>query len=136
MGNKVGYKGQIVYLDKDPRTGICNLCRAVLGEVNAQRDKTYRRGHHIHHESYHDDNPLKDTIEFCPSCHRVVENQKGLARGGIYNKHQPRTKVVRVLQETYDRLKKRGQFGMDFDDVVTKVLDDLEKCEEHKGRHG
>jgi hypothetical protein len=44
---------------------------------------------------------------------------------------------VVVLIPVYDRLKKRGEFGMDFDDVVTRVLDDLEKCEkEHRKRSG
>lgn len=60
-----------------------------------------------------------------------------LARGGTDHKDEVRARTIRIRQETYDRLKKRGEFGMDFDDVVTRVLDDLEKCEkEHKGRHG
>ena len=58
-----------------------------------------------------------------------------MARGGSEHKDEVRARVIRIRQETYDRLKKRGEFGMDFDDVVTRTLDDLEKCEkEHKHR--
>ena len=59
--------------------------------------------------------------------------EETLARGGTDHKDEVRARVIRIRQETYDRIKKRGQFGMDFDDVVTKMIDDLEKCErEHK----
>jgi hypothetical protein len=63
MGNQITYKGNTVVLDEDPRTGICNFCRCVMGEVDAQRDKVFQREHNIHHEEYHDDDPLKDAIE-------------------------------------------------------------------------
>ncbi len=63
----------------------------------------------------------------------VEQNLEEVARGGSEHKDEVRARVIRIRQETYERLKRRGQFGMDFDDVVTKVLDDLDKCEkEHK----
>ena len=40
-------------------------------------------------------------------------------RGGTDHKNEVSAKTIRIRQETYDRLKKRGEFGMDFDDVVT-----------------
>lgn len=52
------FKKKTIYLKKNPRTGICSLC-----------GKTGKRTH-MHHLQYHDDNPLKDTIELCVSCHR------------------------------------------------------------------
>jgi uncharacterized protein (UPF0371 family) len=62
-----------------------------------------------------------------------LEEEIVVARGGSDHKEETRARVIRIRQETYDRLKKRGEFGMDFDDVVTRVLDDLEKCEkEHR----
>jgi hypothetical protein len=51
------------------------------------------------------------------------------ARGGMEHKDEIRTRVVRVRQETYDRLRKRGEMGMDFDDVITHLLDQTEKKE-------
>jgi hypothetical protein len=105
MTNTISYKGQTVILEEDPRIGVCNLCRAVMGEVDAQRGKVYKRRHHRHHEEYDDNDVLAHTIEACAACHRRIENQKGLARGGIYNKSQPRNKVIRLLQNTCDRIK-------------------------------
>jgi hypothetical protein len=50
-----------------------------------------------------------------------------MARGGMEHKDEIRTRVVRVRQETYDRLRGRGEMGMDFDDVITHLLDQTEK---------
>lgn len=54
-----------------------------------------------------------------------------LARGGSDHKEEVRARVIRIRQETYDRLKnsKFAGFGMDFDDVVTKTLDRLDELE-------
>ncbi len=57
-----------------------------------------------------------------------------MARGGADHKDEVRARTIRIRQETYDRLKKRGEFGMDFDDVVTKVLDSLEECEKEHSK--
>jgi hypothetical protein len=50
-----------------------------------------------------------------------------MARGGMERKDEIRTRVVRVRQETYDRLRGRGEIGMDFDDVITRLLDKTKK---------
>jgi hypothetical protein len=54
-----------------------------------------------------------------------------LARGGTEHKDEVRARVIRIRQETYDRLKnsKYAGFGMDFDDVVSKSLDRLDELE-------
>ncbi len=56
---------------------------------------------------------------------------KDLARGGSEHKDEVRARVIRIRQETYDRLKNSrfAGFGMDFDDVVTKSLDRLDELE-------
>ena len=51
------FKGKCIHLKDNPRIGVCNLCRYV-GLT------------HMHHTQYHEDQPLKDTIELCASCHR------------------------------------------------------------------
>jgi predicted CopG family antitoxin len=53
-----------------------------------------------------------------------------LARGGIDNKQEKRERTIRVRQWTYDELRKIGVMGMDFDDVITKLI------VEYKKRHG
>jgi hypothetical protein len=53
-----------------------------------------------------------------------------LARGGIDNKQEKREKTIRVRQWTYDELRRIGVMGMDFDDVITKLI------LEYRKRHG
>ncbi len=55
------YKGKRILLKENPRVGVCNLCRAVVPFDSKET--------HLHHEQYHDDDPLKDAIEICASCH-------------------------------------------------------------------
>jgi len=51
-----------IHIKNIPRIGVCNLCRNVVG-FDCKRTL-------IHHESYHNDDPLKDTLECCNRCHR------------------------------------------------------------------
>ncbi len=54
---RMRFKGKLIYLKVNPRKEICSKC-GKKGLTN------------IHHfAEYHDDDPLKDTIELCPSCH-------------------------------------------------------------------
>ena len=53
----IRYKKRRVNVGFNPRTGVCSLCR--------KQGLT-----HIHHMKYNDENPLKDTIEICPRCHK------------------------------------------------------------------
>lgn len=52
-----------IILDNNPRTGYCSWC------TNNIFDKSCKHTH-IHHKKYHINDPLEDTIELCPSCHR------------------------------------------------------------------
>lgn len=78
----IKHKERIVFRDKqkqikeNPRVGVCNWCRAVKGEINAQTDKKCNRTH-MNHESYHEDNLLEDTLEVCIPCHRRYHNLLG-----------------------------------------------------------
>jgi len=54
---RLQFKDSRIYLKENPRKGICELCG-------------FKGLTHMHHINYHDDNPLRDTIELCPSCHR------------------------------------------------------------------
>ena len=53
---KIKFKDKFVMLKENPRKGVCCKCNKI-GLT------------HIHHTEYDDNNPLKNTIELCPSCH-------------------------------------------------------------------
>lgn len=65
---RIVFKGKERHLDRNPRIGVCNLCRAVRGEINCQTDRLCIKTH-MHHEAYHEDDILRETIECCQSCH-------------------------------------------------------------------
>ncbi len=52
----INFKGRIINVGFDVRTSVCSLCR--------KQGKT-----HIHHMKYHNEDPLRDTIELCARCH-------------------------------------------------------------------
>jgi len=54
---RIKFKGKHILLKENPRTGVCSLCNH-HGRTNTH-----------HFAEYHDDDPLKDTIELCVSCH-------------------------------------------------------------------
>lgn len=55
---RIRFKDKRIILKENPRTGICSLCRS--------QGLT-----HIHHIKYHEDDPLRDTIELCNRCHKI-----------------------------------------------------------------
>lgn len=59
--HNIMYKGKRITLSFNPRKGICKKCSRKVGK---EIKKTAR-----HHKKYHDDAPLKDTIELCVRCH-------------------------------------------------------------------
>jgi len=63
------YKGKSFW-DKQKRrlrTGICAFCGAKSGDINPKSGRPIRTNRA--HIEYHDDDPLKDVIELCLSCH-------------------------------------------------------------------
>lgn len=61
---RLRFKDKILFMDAPIRIGVCNYCRAVV-PFDCKHT-------HMHHESYHEDQPLKDTIELCESCHHKI----------------------------------------------------------------
>ena len=53
---RLTYRGKKITFPYNIRSGICQWCK--------KKGITF-----LHHIKYHDDNPLKDTIEICKSCH-------------------------------------------------------------------
>jgi NAD-dependent SIR2 family protein deacetylase len=64
------FKGKQKYVGFNPRKGICSNCGRKSGEKYIVEDEEIivKTGMH-HFGEYHDDDPLKDTIELCQSCH-------------------------------------------------------------------
>lgn len=61
--------GQQISIEANPRTGQCSKCLRKIGE-GIKRTA-------MHHIEYHDEDPLKDTIELCNRCHRKQHSGKG-----------------------------------------------------------
>jgi len=109
MTYQITYKDKQVYVEENPRNGVCNYCRRV-------RDNTYKKQFAIHHVQYHDDNPLKDTIESCPACHS--------------REHHPFVKTTKtafdVSRELHKKLKiKAAQNGTTMTDLVVGCLEKI-----------
>ena len=65
---RLQFKGKTLLLKENPRKGICSKC--------GKKTRT-----HIHHfAEYHENNPLKDTIELCSSCHAYESWRLGQIR--------------------------------------------------------
>lgn len=60
---RIGFKNKRISLKYNPRTGVCSICRAQCTT-------------HMHHLNYHEDEPLKDTVELCASCHMKEHKDK------------------------------------------------------------
>lgn len=109
MGNTIAFKGKTVLLQHDPRVGVCNWCRAVVG---IDCDRT-----HLHHIQYDDANPLRYTIELYPLCHRM-------AHRGIRNIEEPTDKVIRIRSKLFKEMSESDlarRFSVDFDDICSEV---------------
>jgi hypothetical protein len=70
---KIRFKGRFIYLKENPRKGICNWCHRKIGDIfiNARRQLATVKKTDIHHIEYHENDPLKDTLELCNSCHNI-----------------------------------------------------------------
>jgi hypothetical protein len=62
------FRGKRLRLAFEPRIGVCNLCRAVIG-FDCKRTS-------MHHEDYDETDPLRHTIEVCGGCHNRIEWRK------------------------------------------------------------
>lgn len=55
------YKDKRLRIKREPRVGVCNLCRAV---APFDCNKTF-----LHHEIYDDSAPTANVLEVCGRCH-------------------------------------------------------------------
>jgi hypothetical protein len=82
---RIKYKNRYVYLKYNPRIGVCNWCRGV-----APFDTAYTELHHDERR-YDDNNPLRNTIELCKSCHQREKGRLGELK--LKSKRKTKTKI-------------------------------------------
>lgn len=66
--HRIVFQGRQICVPSVPRTGVCNWCRAVIGQINAQTGKICKTTQ-MHHEAYDPRNPVSFAVEICASCH-------------------------------------------------------------------
>lgn len=76
---RFAFRDKIVFAIEFPRIGVCNLCRAIRGEVDAQTGKLCQFTG-LHHEKYEADNPQAHTIEVCNRCHGKITGASKVER--------------------------------------------------------
>lgn len=66
------FKDKIISLNVNPRKGICQICGKKIGDtfIDYTGKVSVIKLTVMHHKQYHDEDPLKDTIELCVPCHR------------------------------------------------------------------
>ena len=71
--NRLTFKDKRPYTKAPPRKGVCEWCHKKIGDPYiAWRGKTKILNVTVmHHVQYHPEDPLKDTIELCQSCHKA-----------------------------------------------------------------
>jgi hypothetical protein len=73
LGSDFSYKGKMLW-DKEHRrlrSGVCAFCGAKKGDINPNNGRPILTARA--HIQYHDDDPPKDTIELCFTCHRKYD---------------------------------------------------------------
>jgi hypothetical protein len=76
----VNFKGRQILVDSCPRTGQCSKCGRKVGIDGIKKT-------HIHHNEYHEDDVLKDTLELCVACHGEEHDRiRKLPGGDWYNR--------------------------------------------------
>jgi hypothetical protein len=78
LTRRIRFKTKRIHMKTDFRTHQCQLCRNKIGDeyINSKGKKAYTKKIDIHHIQYHEDEPLKDTIEICRSCHSKITWKK------------------------------------------------------------
>lgn len=62
---------KFLHLQVEPRKGVCQWCGKKIGDeyVDSRGKLAIVKLTNIHHIEYHEDDPLRDTVELCNSCH-------------------------------------------------------------------
>ena len=101
-GTSINFLGATRGVRRNPRTGVCNSCRSVLGEVDAQTGKFCRKkGYDIHHELYDFSDPVAHTLELCPVCHGKYDKEQGIRGSGNLKPAQIRLQRKLALCRNY-----------------------------------
>lgn len=68
---KLLFRDKVIILPIKIKTGQCEWCKKKIGElfINSRGKEATIKNTNIHHVEYHEDDPLKDTVELCVSCH-------------------------------------------------------------------
>jgi hypothetical protein len=82
---RLQFKDKRLNLPENPRKDNCVWCKKGVGDeyIDSRGRVAKIKRMHIHHEKYHNDDPVKDTITLCPSCHRKEEQRLKKLKEGI-----------------------------------------------------
>jgi hypothetical protein len=71
---RITFKDKRVYMTEDHRTGVCSICKRSKGDeyINYRGKSAVVKQIDKHHIKYNENDPLKDTIELCASCHGKI----------------------------------------------------------------
>ncbi len=83
---RITFKGKRIRLKKNPRNGKCVNCENSIGDEFIDRfgNNNLTKQTHMHHEEYHDEDPLKDAKELCNSCHSKITVMNQIRRKDAY----------------------------------------------------
>lgn len=83
---RLTFKGKrITKLSKNPRKDKCEWCGKGKGDeyIDSRGRLKLIKNLHLHHEKYHDNDPLKDTFTLCPPCHQTETQRIKKLKEGI-----------------------------------------------------
>ena len=88
-GPRIYFRYKSIRVKKNPRAGVCKWCGRKNGDIYInKKGKPCIVLTGIHHIQYHDDDPLKDTIELCQKCHggetKRINSEKHVPLPTIY----------------------------------------------------
>lgn len=104
MGKSVIFKGKSIRYDYELHKKVCIICGKKPSDeyINYKGEKGIIELTHLHHIEYHEDDPLKDAIEICVSCHHRKSIIEAINK---YYKTIPleelRKILVKILQDEY-----------------------------------
>lgn len=75
---RITFMDKRIYMPEDHRTYRCAICKKSVGDeyINYRKKKAIIKQIDKHHIVYNPEEPLKDTIELCASCHGKITIKK------------------------------------------------------------
>jgi 5-methylcytosine-specific restriction endonuclease McrA len=84
---------------------ICQICLKKLDKLDI---------HHIIPKRRQGLNSINNLTSVCEVCHNMIE---------LHELKNTKGTMIKVKEDTYERLTKRGSFGETFDDIIRRLLD-------------